>query len=145
MSLIHYNPARTTTQGVNRFFDDIFGDNFFNTDAVQYKSFVPQVDISETDKAFELQFALPGFKKSDIKVDLNQGVLTVSGERKFEEKKDGKNYHAVETRYGSFKRAYQLPDSINDEQLDAKYEDGILNILVPKDVKKVQQKTIAVK
>lgn len=145
MSLIKYNPAKSRTQGVNRFFDDIFNDNFFNTDLSLERSFIPQVDISETEKDFELQFALPGFKKSDVNIDLNNGVLTVSGERKFEERKEEKNFHSVETRYGSFSRAFQLPDNIDDEKVDAKLEDGILNIVVPKDVKKIQKKNIAIK
>lgn len=147
MSLIKYNPAKSRTQGVNRFFDDIFNDNFFNvnTDLSLERSFIPQVDVSETEQAFELQFALPGFKKSDIHIDLNNGVLTVSGERKFEEKKEEKNFHSVETRYGSFKRAFQLPDNIDNEKVDAKLEDGLLSISVPKDTKKIEKKKIAIK
>ncbi|UXP33228.1 Hsp20/alpha crystallin family protein [Reichenbachiella agarivorans] len=145
MSLITYNPARTRTQGVNSFFDDIFNDKFFKTELPQERAFVPQVDISESESAFDLQFALAGFKKPDINIELNNGVLTVSGERKFEEEKTKKNFHSVETRYGSFKRSFQLPDSIDAEKVDANFEDGILNITIPKDVKKVQKKSIAIK
>ncbi|PIB36805.1 heat-shock protein Hsp20 [Reichenbachiella sp. 5M10] len=145
MSLITYNPAKTRRPSTSRFFEDLFNDNFFQSEVSASKSFVPQVDVSETDAAFELQFALPGFKKGDVSIELNNGVLTVSGERKFEEEKTKKNFHSVETRYGSFKRAFQMPDNINDESVEAKFEDGILNIIIPKDVKKEQKKNIAIK
>ena len=143
MSLIKYNPARYRTPGVSRFFDDLFNEGFFNLPAE--KSFIPQVDISETEKAFELSFAVPGIDKKDINIDLNDGVLTVSGERKLHNETNEKNYHSVETTYGSFKRSFQLPDNINADHVDAKYEAGILNIIVPKDEKKSQKKSIAIK
>jgi len=143
MSLIKYNPARYKTQGVSSIFNDLFNDGFFNGSSE--KAFVPQVDISETDKAFELSFAVPGIDKKDIHIDLKDGVLTVSGERKFENETEDKNFHSVETKYGSFKRSFQLPDNIDANKVEAKYEAGILDVSVPKDEKKIQKKTIAVK
>ena len=145
MSLIKYNPGRYRTQGVTKFFDDLLNDGFFTNGWSEERSFVPQVDISETDKAFELSFAVPGLDKNDLNIDLTDGVLTVSGERKFKNEKNEKNYHSVETRYGSFKRSFQLPDNVNAEKVDASYEAGILNISVPKDEKKSLKKTIAIK
>ncbi|UXX80316.1 Hsp20/alpha crystallin family protein [Reichenbachiella carrageenanivorans] len=145
MSLIKYNPRTLRTFTTNNLFDDLFNDRFFNNDATVGKSFTPQVDISETDKAFELSFAIPGIKKEEIKIDLNEGQLIVSGERKFEEKKDEKNFHTVETRYGSFSRSFHLPDNIDAGKVEAQYENGLLNISIPKDEKKIQKKTIAIK
>ncbi|SMD35071.1 HSP20 family protein [Reichenbachiella faecimaris] len=145
MSLIKYNPRTLRTFTTNNLFDDLFNDRFFNNDVTVGKSFTPQVDISETDKAFELSFAVPGIKKDEIKIDLNEGQLIVSGERKFEEKKEEKNFHSVETRYGSFSRSFHLPDNIDADKVEAKYEDGLLNITIPKDEKKIQKKTIAIK
>lgn len=145
MSLIKYNPRRTRTQGVNRFFDDLLNDNFFNAHNNGEGSFVPQVDIAETEKQFEIQFAIPGVDKNDLSIDLNDGVLTVSGERKVQNEKNEKNYHSIETSYGSFKRSFQLPDNVNADKVDANYEAGILNIVVPKDEKKIQKKTITIK
>lgn len=145
MSLIKYNPRTFRSFTTNNLFDDLFNDRFFNSDVTAGKSFTPQVDISETEKAFELSFAIPGIKKDEIKIDLNEGQLVVSGERKFEEKKEEKNFHSVETRYGSFSRSFQLPDNINADKVEAKYEDGLLNIVIPKDEKKIQKKTIAIK
>ena len=145
MSLIKYNPRTLRTFTTNNLFDDLFNDRFFNNDTTVGKSFTPQVDISETDKAFELSFAIPGIKKNEINIDLNEGQLIVSGERKFEEKKEEKNFHSVETRYGSFSRSFHLPDNIDANKVEAKYEDGLLNITIPKDEKKIQKKTIAIK
>ncbi|MEO9965917.1 MAG: Hsp20/alpha crystallin family protein [Reichenbachiella sp.] len=145
MSLIKYNPRTLRTFTTNSLFDDLFNDRLFNGGATEGKSFTPQVDISESDKSFELSFAIPGIKKEEIHIDLNEGQLVVSGERKFEEKKEGKNFHAVETRYGSFSRSFQLPDNINADKVEAKYEDGLLNVIIPKDEKKIQKKTIAIK
>lgn len=144
MSLIKYNPRTLRTFTTNNLFDDLFNDRFFNNETVG-KSFTPQVDISETEKAFELSFAIPGIKKDEINIDLNEGQLIVSGERKFEEKKEEKNFHSVETRYGSFSRSFHLPDNIDANKVEAKYEDGLLNITIPKDEKKIQKKTIAIK
>ncbi|MDW3208631.1 MAG: Hsp20/alpha crystallin family protein [Reichenbachiella sp.] len=145
MSLIKYNPRTLRTFTTNNLFDDLFNDRFFNNDVTVGKSFTPQVDISETEKAFELSFAIPGIKKNEINIDLNEGQLIVSGERKFEEKKEEKNFHSVETRYGSFSRSFHLPDNIDANKVEAKYEDGLLNITIPKDEKKIQKKTIAIK
>jgi len=145
MSLIKYNPRALRTFTTNNLFDDLFNDRFFNNDVTVGKSFTPQVDISETEKAFELSFAIPGIKKNEINIDLNEGQLIVSGERKFEEKKEEKNFHSVETRYGSFSRSFHLPDNIDANKVEAKYEDGLLNITIPKDEKKIQKKTIAIK
>lgn len=145
MSLIKYNPRTLRTFTTNNLFDDLFNDRFFNNDVTVGKSFTPQVDISETEKAFELSFAIPGIKKNEINIDLNEGQLIVSGERKFEEKKEDKNFHSVETRYGSFSRSFHLPDNIDANKVEAKYEDGLLNITIPKDEKKIQKKTIAIK
>lgn len=145
MSLIKYNPRALRTFTTNSLFDDLFNDRFFNKQLSSENSFVPQVDISETDNSFELSFAVPGIKKDEIKIDLNDGQLTVSGERRFEEEKSGKNFHSVETRYGVFSRSFHLPDNINIDKVEAKYEDGILNITVPKDAKKAQVKSIVIK
>ncbi|MEP2023872.1 MAG: Hsp20/alpha crystallin family protein [Reichenbachiella sp.] len=145
MSLIKYNPRTLRTFTTNNMFDDLFNDRFFNNDVTVGKSFTPQVDISETEKSFELSFAIPGIKKNEISIDLNEGQLIVSGERKFEEKKEEKNFHSVETRYGSFSRSFHLPDNIDANKVEAKYEDGLLNITIPKDEKKIQKKTIAIK
>lgn len=146
MTLIKYNPRNFSTQGVNRFFDNFFNDDFsYGNGLSESKSFVPQVDISESEEAFEIQFAVPGIKKEDFTLEINDGRLTVNGERKINEEKNEKNFHSIETKYGSFSRSFQLPDNINEEKIGAEYKDGILNVSVPKDEKKVLKRSISVK
>lgn len=95
-------------------------------------SFVPNVDIAETQKSFEVQLAVPGMKNDDFTIDLNEGKLTISGERKFDKEENGKSYHAVETQYGSFSRSFYLPDNIVEENIKASYKNGLLMINIPK-------------
>lgn len=147
MTLVKYNSGLPNLE--NRNFSTLF-DRFFNEsfhegrkEARQY--FAPQVDISESKASFEIAVAAPGMKKSDFKINMNDGSLTISGERKFEEKKEEKNYHSVETQYGSFSRTFHLPDNISEEKIEASYEDGILNIIIPKDEKKELERTIQIK
>lgn len=137
MALIKY--SRPTTDLFSRTFNDVI-DEFFAT-AANYRqdSFMPNVDVSETDDRFEIAVELPGMKKEDITVDLEKGRLTISGERKFENEEKGKNYHRVESRYGSFSRSFYLPDSINEDTINAKYEDGILSITIEKSEDKVKR------
>merc|ERR1712230_5647 len=99
--------------------------------------FTPNVDIAETDKSFDFSLDLPGVKKSDLSIEINNGNISISGERKWENAKNGKNYHSLESKYGKFSRSFQLPEGINENKIDAKFTDGILNISVPKDEKKV--------
>ena len=84
-------------------------------------------------------------KKTDFNLDLTEGRLTVSGERKLKEKKEGKNYHSLETHYGSFSRSFYLPDDVSSDSIKAVYEDGLLKINLPKAEKKVNKAKIEVK
>lgn len=125
---------------MSRNFSDLM-DEFFN-DVVNTgrDSFVPGIDISETDEQFEISAELPGMKKEDIDVSLDNGRLSISGERKFENKEEGKTYHRIETSYGAFNRSFQLPDNIDEESISATYEDGLLNITIDKAEDKVKKK-----
>ena len=128
--------------------DNIF-DDFFN-DSLFFKSnfrneFTPNADIAETDISFEFSFDLPGVKKSDLSIEMNNGNITISGERKMENNKNGKNYHSLESSYGKFSRSFELPTGINENKINAKFIDGILNISIPKDEKKIVKNTIQIK
>ena len=144
MKLVRYNPT------LRNYTPNTFGsfvDRFFN-DAFDYESkndFVPRVDIAETDKNFEVSFAVPGMNKEDFKVDFNDGQLTISGERKIEKEDKNRNYHSIETQYGSFSRTFYLPDNVDHNKINASYTNGILNVVVPKDEKKVLKSVIEVK
>lgn len=143
MALIKYNPNGYRPATFSSFVDKFFDDDFFG--GKRASSFSPKVDIAETENEFELQFHLAGVNKDDIKIDVNDDRLTVSGERKFKNEKNEKNYHSVESFYGTFSRSFYLPDNVNLEKIDASYQDGILNIVIPKDEKKETKKTITIK
>ncbi|MEQ9309648.1 MAG: Hsp20/alpha crystallin family protein [Balneolaceae bacterium] len=138
MALIKYN--RPNTDLFSRNFNDIV-DEFFNNSATNYRkdNFMPSVDVTESDTQFEVSVELPGLKKEDINVDLEKGRLTISGERKSNKEEEGKNFHRIERQYGKFSRAFYLPESIDDESIIAKYEDGILNITINKSEEKVKK------
>lgn len=138
MALIKY--ARPNADMHSTRFSDIL-DEFFN-ESVNYKkdSFMPSVDVSETENTFEIEVALPGINKEDINVDLDKGRLTISGERKFEKEEDGKNYHRVESSFGAFTRSFQLPDSIDEDSISASYKNGMLNINIAKSEEKASKR-----
>ena len=110
----------------------------------KFTSHTPQVDIAETDKHFEFEVALPGLKKEDIQIDFQEGRLTIAGERKFSDEMKDKNYHTLETRYGTFSRSFMLPDNVAPDAIEASFENGLLQIVVPKDEKKVMKHQLAI-
>lgn len=142
MGLIKYNTNDYRPTTFKHFVDRFFNDEFVGGST---PSFSPKVDIAESDNEFEIQLHVPGMKKGDFNIDLNDDQITVSGERKFDEEKKGRNFHSVESYYGSFNRTFYLPDVINKEKVDASYQDGILTISLPKDDKKTTKKQISVK
>jgi HSP20 family protein len=122
---------------LDRFFNDSIGQNI--------KQFTPAVDISEDENHYEIHVSVPGMKKSDFNLEVTDGRLTISGERKMEEKKEGKNFHSLETHYGSFSRSFYLPENVKEDGIAAVYEDGLLKVNLPKEEKKVNKSKIEVK
>ena len=94
--------------------------------------FVPEIDVAETDNAYEIKAELPGMKPEDIEVELHGDVLTIAGERKEEEETKNKKLHRTERRYGAFRRTITLPEAGDAAKVTAEYEDGILAVAVPK-------------
>lgn len=144
MSIVRY-------QSLNDFVPTTFSnliDRFFNESVARTGgssfAFVPRVDVVETDKAFEINLAVPGMNKEDFKIDLNDSTLTISGERKMSQEKKEVNYHFLETQYGSFSRSFSLPENTDAARISAEYVNGILKLTVPKDEKKVLKQTIKV-
>ncbi|HLZ36077.1 MAG TPA: Hsp20/alpha crystallin family protein [Nitrospira sp.] len=105
---------------------------------------IPTVDISETDGEYLIKAELPEVKKEDVKVTVEDGVLTVQGERRQEKEEKGKKYHRVERSYGTFVRSFTLPESVDEGAVKAEYKDGMLNLHLPKTAK-VKPKAIDVK
>lgn len=142
MKLIRYNqfdpqvPA-TFSGIIDRLLNDSLGTDL--------KQFSPAVDIAEDEKSYEIQIAVPGVNKSDFKIELVDGKLTISGDRKMEDKKEGKKFHSLETHYGAFRRSFFIPDDVIEEETEASYEAGILKLVLPKKEKKASKATIEVK
>ena len=144
MSLIRYNTLNDfVPTNFSNLIDRFFNESLSRSGGAAY-SFVPRVDVVENDNAFEIHVAVPGMNKEDFKLDLNDNFLTVSGERKFKKEQKDKNFHAVETQYGTFSRSFSLPENVNAAGINAKYVNGILEITIPKDEKKILKKTITV-
>ncbi|WP_194976805.1 Hsp20/alpha crystallin family protein [Aquiflexum lacus] len=142
MKLVKYNQLEpnyptTFSNMLDRFFNDSIGQNV--------KQFTPAVDISEDENHYEIHVSVPGMKKSDFNLEVIDGRLTISGERKMEEKTEGRNFHSLETHYGSFKRSFYLPENVKEDGIAASYEDGLLKVNLPKEEKKVNKSKIEVK
>jgi len=103
----------------------------------------PPVDITEDDNEYLFKAELPEVKRDDVKVTVENGVLTVSGERRFEKEEKGRKYHRVERSYGSFTRRFTLPDDADDAKVSAAFKDGVLTIRLAKS-EKARPKSIEV-
>jgi HSP20 family protein len=104
----------------------------------------PTVDISETDGEYLIKAELPEVKKDDVKVTLEDGILTIHGERRREKDEKTTKYHRVERSYGSFVRSFSLPDQVDENGVKAEYKDGMLNLRIPKS-EKAKPRAIEVK
>lgn len=144
MSLVRYTTANDfVPTSFSTLIDRFFSDSLARSGGSAY-SFVPKVDILENEKGYELSVAVPGLNKEDFKIDLNDNFLTISGERKFTKERKESNLHVVETQYGNFSRSFSLPENVDAAKIQATYNNGILEILIPKDEKKTLKTTIKV-
>ena len=129
MSLVRWEPFEGMDMLFNRI--PLFGFGRPRPGSGEYFDWSPTADISETDKEYLIRAALPAVKKEDVKVTYENGVLTLSGERRQEEQKDEK-FHRIESYYGNFLRSFALPDAIDEEAIRAESREGVLTIHVPK-------------
>ena len=105
---------------------------------------LPPVDITEDDKSYVIKAELPEVRKEDVKVTVENGVLTISGERKFEKEEKHRKYHRIERAYGSFTRSFHVPDDADDAKVGAEFKDGVLTVRLAKS-EKARPKSIEVK
>lgn len=113
-------------------------------EAMTMAEWSPLVDITEDEKEYVIKAEVPEIKKEDIKLTVQDNVLTISGERKSEKEEKGKKYHRVERTYGSFMRSFTLPEDADGNKVAAEYKDGMLNVRLPK-AEKAKPKSIEVK
>lgn len=120
------------SRAMDRAFDDFYLPRMMKD--VGRKEFSPTVDVHETKTAYEMKFDLPGVPRDQIKIDVYDNTLTVSGERKEEKKEEGKDKkaHVTELFYGSFTRTFSLPEAVDAEKAEARFENGVLNLTLPK-------------
>lgn len=127
MAIIRWDPFREMTQAQSQFsklVDQVMGG--------RQESWLPAIDVFDTKDAVVLKAELAGMSPDDIHIEVEDNVLSVSGERRFEDKVDEDRYYRVERRFGSFQRSLALPQGMKPEDITASYEDGILTITVPK-------------
>lgn len=127
---------------INELFDETFGRGRQQTTTTVW---YPPVDILESKDAYLIRAELPGMKKEDFNLEVKDGALTLSGERKFEEPANGVEYHRVERAAGKFSRSFHLPQTVKHDGIKAMYRDGILEVHAPKaDEAKPRQITVSV-
>ena len=102
------------------------------TDAYDEKTFSPPTELAESDKSYFLSIDLPGMKKEDIKIEVLDNSLVVSGERQSEQKTETNGYQRTEKTYGSFKRTFSLPKAVDTQNIQALHQHGVLEITIPK-------------
>ncbi|HXK39896.1 MAG TPA: Hsp20/alpha crystallin family protein [Candidatus Paceibacterota bacterium] len=120
-----------TRTNQNRYFEPFFGRFNFLDDALTSGTWAPPVDVAEDADRIHVKIEVPGMDEKDLRVNYEDGLLTVSGERQFERRED-RNYHRIERAYGSFVRSFSLPRSVDGSQIAANYRNGILEIEIPK-------------
>ncbi len=132
MTLVKFNPDNKRSAlmpGFNDVFDSIFNDSFFSDRTIAR---VPAANISESADRYHVELAAPGLKKEDFKLSLERNVLSVSVEQQSENKQEDRNYAKREYSYSSFVRSFTLPESADDNGIQATYNDGVLAIDIPK-------------
>lgn len=101
-------------------------------EAITTTDWAPLVDITEDEKEFVVKAELPGLKKEEVKVTVEEGVMTISGERKVEKEEKTRKYHRVERAYGKFERSFTLPEQADGAKITAEFKDGVLQVHLPK-------------
>jgi HSP20 family protein len=145
--LTRWDPFRELEDVHNRlsnFFDSGLSRSRDREESLMTTEWAPLVDISEDEKTYTLKIELPDVKREDIKVSVENGILTISGERHREKEEKNRRYHRVERSYGSFVRNFSLPQNVDAKQVSAKYHDGLLCVDIAK-TEKARPQSVEVK
>ena len=138
MNLVKWDPFRELEDVSNRL-NRLFGQSLARSESGQNMlavvDWAPSVDISETDSEYLIKGEIPGVKKEDVKVSIQDGMLTIQGERKQEKEEKGKKFHRIERSYGSFVRSFRVPDDADENSVKAEFKDGMLNVTLAKSAK----------
>ena len=134
MAIIRFDPFRDMTtlrDKMNRLFEDTFAQRGEDKDMIS-SAWLPAVDIFESDQELVLTAEVPGIEEKDIEISLENNVLSIRGERKFEKETKEENYHRIERSYGTFYRSFTLPNYVDPEKINAVHENGVLKIRMGK-------------
>lgn len=133
MKLAKWDPFRDVDSMLSRYSRDLDwpfrGGSGLATEGVDW---APRVDISENDKAFTIKAEIPGVKREDVKISIEDRVLSIRGESRQEKESKDEKMHRVERFYGSFSRSFSLPENVDTDKVDAGFKDGLLTLVVPK-------------
>ena len=134
MAVVRWDPFRDLNllqDRMNRLFDDA-GRGWRADEPAATTTWSPAVDIFETEGEIVVKAELPGMERKDITLHLENNVLSLRGERKFEKETKDENYHRIERSYGAFSRSFAIPATVDEEKITADYKDGVLKIVLPK-------------
>ncbi|NIN01098.1 MAG: Hsp20 family protein [candidate division Zixibacteria bacterium] len=134
MAITRWRPFRdlvSIQDEMNRLFDDFFGRPLVKTEWTE-GVWTPSVDVSEDKHNVVIKAEMPGMTKDDVRISVQDNVLTLKGEKKQEKEEKDKNYHRIERSYGSFCRSFQLPTTVKTDKIKASYKDGVLSVTLPK-------------
>lgn len=135
MALIRWEPVRelnTLQTEMNRLFNTLFDAPVPNGGNASLRRWIPAMDLVETDDDFVLRADLPGLSEGDVNIELEDNVLTVSGDRKSEHEERKEGYYRVERASGSFSRSLTLPEGVNPDAIKASFDKGVLEVRIPK-------------
>ena len=146
MELVKFSPFGSNVRfrnNINSIFNEFFHPAICVNKNTESNSWNPVVDVYENDESIVVQAEVPGVEKKDVSVDINDGVLTLKGERKYEDEVKEDRFYQRERIYGKFQRAFRLPEGTDYDKINAEFKDGILKVTVPKvEEKKPKQITI---
>ncbi|HEX8091899.1 MAG TPA: Hsp20/alpha crystallin family protein [Blastocatellia bacterium] len=117
-------------RGINQLFDNSVGQS--SGEGVALSTWTPAVDIYEDESSFIIKLEMPEVNREDVKVNLHENTLSISGERRLENEDKREGYHRVERSYGQFYRSFTLPPNVNPEGINAQFKDGMLRLSIPK-------------
>ena len=138
MNLVKWDPIKEledVSTRLNRMFGRFPAHAESGQELLRVADWWPSADIVETDTAYLIKAEIPGVQKEDVKVTVQDGMLTMQGERKIEKEEKGKKFHRIERSYGSFVRSFRVPDDADENSVKAEFKDGMLNVTLAKSEK----------
>lgn len=142
MSLVRWNPGRDLAmfptdilnmqRGINKMFDSFFRGSAQDDGDLFPSVWTPAVDVAEHDNEYIVKVELPGVARDDVKITMQENILTIRGEKKQEKETKDSDFHRVERSYGSFQRSFTLPTHVKNDRIEASFKDGILTVNLPK-------------